>query len=270
MPGSELEAVAVEACEAAGALVRERFRRGRVAGDYGTDDVTADVDHAAEERMLGVVRGAFPGHTVRAEESGEHAGDTGATGNAGGCGADADEIYEWVLDPLDGTNNFAAGLPVFASAAAVRRDGATELAVVHEPLPGDTYVAVRGESTTANGRPLRANSDLPPELATVSLVLGMGAVRDAERAERAAAMRDALENECKRVLSTWAPCVDWGMLARGGIEAVVTFHPDLREHYAGTLLAREAGVVAREAGPLSVHATDGETAEFLLGVLSDA
>lgn len=247
----EVESVAVEACEAAGALVRERFRRGRVAGDYGVDDVTAEVDHAAEERMLSVVRETFPGHTVHAEESGEHPGDA----------------YEWTLDPLDGTNNFAAGLPVFASAVAVRRDGATELAAVHEPFPGDTYVAVRGEGATVNGRSVRATSDLPAELATASLVLGMDAVRDDELAARASAMRDALEAECKRVLATWAPCVDWGLLARGGIEAVATFHPDLREQYAGTLLAREAGAVGRESGPLAVHATDEETAERLLGVL---
>lgn len=258
MADPSLRSVAVAACEAAGAEALDRFRQGRIAGDYGSDDVTAVVDRAAEERMLGVIRETVPHHTVRTEESGVH--------RPAGGGTDG---VAWVLDPLDGTNNLAAGLPVFASAAAVRRDGETELAVVHEPLPDDTYVATRDAGATVNGEPVTAASELEPAQATVSLVTGLSAVRNEDLAGRARAIRTRLEVTCKRVISTWAPCVDWGLLSRGGIEAVVAFHPDPWEHHAGVLLAREAGAVRRGSAPLDINAVDRPTAAALETALAD-
>lgn len=245
---SELEAVAVHACEAAGRSISEQFRRGRLVGDYTTDDVKTDADRAAEDRMLETIRSAFPEHAIRTEESGSYPG----------------EEYTWVLDPLDGTNNVAAGLPLFATAAAVRREGRTRLAVVHEPLPDDTYVAVHGEGAAVNGHPVAADSDLPLAHATVSFVTGFAAIRDADRSARASAIRSALVGRCKRVIQTWAPCVDWGLLARGSVEGIVTFHPDEWEHHAGSMLAREAGAAVREDGPLAVHAADPDMATQLL------
>jgi len=58
------------------------------------------------------------------------------------------------------------------------------------------------------------------------------------------ALEAALREQCKRVVTTWAPCVDWGLVARGSIEGVVCVHPNSYEQYAGSLLAAESGVVA--------------------------
>lgn len=101
--GDEMEAVARAAVSAGGAELRARYRNGDTGGEYGTDDVKAAADEAAEARMLPVVRQAFPDHAVLAEEAGEFPGS---------------DPYRWIVDPLDGTNDFAAGLPTFASSAA--------------------------------------------------------------------------------------------------------------------------------------------------------
>jgi myo-inositol-1(or 4)-monophosphatase len=241
--------VATRAVRAGGDYLEDAFRDGHVAGEYGNDDVKTDADRAAEARVLDVVRGAFPDHAVHGEESGRN----------------GDHRYEWVVDPLDGTNNFASGLPAFATAAAVLRDGDPVVAAIHEPLTDSTYVARRGVGATVNGTPLSADSDVPLEHGTVSFVLGLPAVRDPDLAATAERIESAVDDRVKRVVSTWAPAVDWGLLARGGLEGIVCFHPDVYEQHAGELLAAESGVVSHGNGSdgLYVGATDEETATAL-------
>ncbi|WP_117591597.1 inositol monophosphatase family protein [Haloprofundus halophilus] len=252
----DLAAVAERAVRAGGEFLRDEFRNGTVDGEFGTDDVKAAADCAAEARVVSVIRESFPDHALHTEEAGRS-----------GSGR-----YEWVVDPLDGTNNFAAGLPMFASAVAVVDDGEPVVSAIYEPLPESLYLARRGRGATVNGEPIRlgGGSDLPLEHGTVSFVLGLPAVRDAELRERGEEMIDALDGVCKRVLETWSPCVDWGLLATGRIEGLVSFHPDVYEQYAGSLLAAEAGVESVESERTYVAAGDRETLEALVGALPPA
>jgi myo-inositol-1(or 4)-monophosphatase len=247
-----LRAVAVRACERAGTLTREEFRTGRLDGDYSATDAKTALDRAAEDRAVETITETFPDHAIRAEESGDRDGGP----------------YEWIVDPLDGTNNVAAGIPLFAAAVCVRDDDGPVLSVVHEPLPGDRYVAERGEGATVNGESISAGTHLDLDSGTVSFVMGYDAIGDPDRRERADAIRADLEAGCKRVLVSWAPCIDWGLLARGRIEAIVTYHPDVWEQDAGTLLAREAGVAIHEDGPFGIYAADEATLESVRETVS--
>lgn len=253
-----LRATAVRAVETAGARALKAFRApsgsaARLDGDYSETDVKTTLDEVCEACAIDIIRDAFPNDAVRSEE----------TGRVGPGHADR----EWILDPLDGTNNVAAGLPTFASAVAVRDEAGTRLAAVHEPLPQDTYVAERGAGVTVDGVSVASGSGLPLAQGTVSLVVGLPAIRNPELREHAEACRVALAEASKRVLSTWAPCVDWGLLARGSIEAVVAFHPDVWERHAGTLLARESDAAIVEFGDVVVHAATDALAADLHRVL---
>jgi len=252
---SDLPAVAERAARAGGDYLAAAFRDGAVDGEYDADDVKAVADREAERRVLDVIEAAYPDHGVHGEESGRRAG--------AGDGAD----LEWIVDPLDGTNNFAAGLPAFATAVALCHWGDPLVAAVYEPLPDSLYLAVRGAGATVNGDPLDAPRDhddaLGLDRGTVSLVVGVDAVRDPALEARREAIRAALADRCKRVVQTWAPCVDWGLLARGSLEGMVCFHPDAYDYHAGRLLAAESGVAARESGPLYLGAPDPELLEDL-------
>jgi myo-inositol-1(or 4)-monophosphatase len=248
---------AIHACERAAELSVAAFRDGRPAGDYGDADVTTDIDRACEDHMVAEIREQFLADAVRAEERGT-------------VGLDADR--EWVIDPLDGTNNVGAGLPLFAHAVCLRDREGPLLSVVHEPLAGNTYVAERDAGATVNGEPITAGTDLRLESGTVSLVPGEAAIRQHE--ELLDRVASTLEPACKRVLSTWAPCVDWGLLARGQLEAVVTVHPDVWEQPAGSLLAREANasIQTDENGSatskgVGVYAADAATRDALVDLL---
>lgn len=244
---AELASVAAEGAEAAGAYLEANFRNGHTEGDYLADDVKTVADREAERRALDVVTDRFPDHATHGEESGR-AGDS---------------PFVWVVDPLDGTNNFASDLPLFATAVTAVHEGDPVAAAVHEPLPDSTWVAERGGGARVDGRPVTAGSEVPLEAGTVSLVLGLSAVRDPEKAAQADAIGAALDDRCKRVLETWAPCVDWCLVADGSIEGIVCFHPDVYEQYPGTLLAAESGLRSRATDDLYVGAGDEATLEAL-------
>ncbi len=206
-----------------------------------------------------MLRETYPDHPIVAEESGEH---------------DGDGAYRWVVDALDGTNNFASGIPTFGVAAtAVERDADEPVATaVHVPVLDDLYAATRGGGVARNGDPVRAtDGDTPPvERATVGVTVGLEAVRDEALSARYDALFDAVDADIKRAVEAWAPVVYWALLARGRLDGFVAFHPDEREQVAGDLLAREAGTVERRDGPLVVVAADEATAEVLFAVASDA
>ncbi|MGQ4556169.1 inositol monophosphatase family protein [Halobellus sp. GM3] len=224
-----LAAVAARAVRAGGDYLADAFRDVSIEAEYGTDDVKSAADRTAERRALAVIEEAYPEHTIHGEESGRN----------------GDHRYEWVVDPLDGTNNFVAGIPSFATAACVLDEGDPLVAAVYEPLPDSLYLARRGDGATVDGETLIAGNDRSLPQATVSFVVGLPAVRDDDHSATARSMKSAIESRCKRVIDTWSPCVDWGLLARGGIEGLVAYRPDVYEQYAGSLLAAESGVARR-------------------------
>ncbi|SHG81632.1 inositol monophosphatase family protein [Halobaculum gomorrense] len=247
-----LAETAEAAVRAAGDYLAERFRDGGTVGEFHTDDVKAEADEAAEELIFEEIRGVFPAHTLHGEESGRS-----------GSGR-----VEWIVDPLDGTNNYAIDYPSIATAVAVQVDGETLVAAIYEPLVDDCYVAVRGGGATLNDEPVTAAPrDRPLDRSTVSLVVGLPAVRDEALRGEVETVRRGLADRCKRVLETWSPCVDWGLLARGSIAGIVCAYPDPFEQEAGELLASEAGVVSASGDGYYVGAGDEETLAALVEAL---
>lgn len=248
---NEERTAAVRACERAAELSLDAFRDGRPGGEYDAGDAKTQIDERCEERIVTTLRDAFPDDSLLAEERGS-------------VGPDADR--EWVIDPLDGTNNLAAGIPMFAHAVCLRDSDGPLLSVVYEPLTDDRYVAERDTGALVNGEPVSAGTDVPLSAGTVSLVPGLDAVRS--HPERLDRIETGLEDGCKRVLSTWAPCVDWGLLARGTLEGIVTVSPDVWEQPAGSLLAREADASVHEADDeVGVYAADATVRDAVLDAL---
>ncbi len=246
--------VAAEAVERAGNYLDERFATGEIDADFGAGDVKTRADRAAERRVVETIRSAFPEHAIVAEESGEHPGR-------------ADR--RWVVDALDGTNNFAAGIPTFGAAATLIDEAGPLVTAVSVPVTGDLYVARRGEGVTHDRKPVTVadGPDLPPAQATVAIVLGAPVLESASLQAEYDALVGGVEDVAKRAIRTWAPVVYWGLLARGRIGGFVCFYPDEREQAAGSLLAREADCAERTDGPLSVFARDGRTCDALWDAL---
>lgn len=153
----EVVAVAVDiACEA-GALIRAAFGfAGRVDFKGAVNPVT-ETDVAAERLIHTRLRAAFPAHRIFGEELGENAGD--ARWDAGGSEAGVHDAAAplWLVDPLDGTNNFAHGFPHFAVSLGLVAEGEIQVGVVHDPLRDATFAAYRGGGATLNGEAIRVS-----------------------------------------------------------------------------------------------------------------
>lgn len=103
-------------------------------------DVVTRADKESEAFLLEKIQKHFPGHAVLGEESGEHAG----TGD-----------YCWVVDPLDGTNNFSQGLPIFTVSIGLQYKKETIVGVVYAPYFNELFTAIRGKGAFLNGQPIR-------------------------------------------------------------------------------------------------------------------
>ncbi|MFB6298379.1 MAG: inositol monophosphatase [Salinirussus sp.] len=253
--------VAREAVLAAADYLDDRFRSNDLDADWRAGDVKTAADHGAERRVLDRIRASYPDHAIAAEESGEHAGRGPGT-------------YRWVVDALDGTNNYAAGVPTFGVAVTLTDEHGPLVSCVGVPVLDDVYLARRNGGVTYNGHPIGSGVEgpggigdgdsVPPSHATVAVVLGAPVLERDSLFAAYERLVDDLEGVCKRVVRTWAPVVYWGLLVRGRIGGFVAFHPDEREQAAGSLLAREAGRPEAGEGPLTVFGRDERTRDALL------
>lgn len=252
----DLAAVAAEAVEASGEYLQTAFRNGRVDGEFSSLDVKAVADRESETRIQAVIDDHYPDHAFHGEEAGRI----------------GDGDYRWVVDPLDGTNNFASGYPKFATAVAVLYENEPVATAIYEPLTDDLYLAERGVGATLNDESLSATTSLSLDHGTVALVVGLSVATDPDGLTQVRQLESALRERCKRVVTTWAPCVDWGLLARGSIVGLVCLQPEIYEQHAGSLLAAESGIVADDTVSENgryVGSPDGEMTTVLREVVDD-
>ncbi len=179
-------AFAVEVARRAGELQLERYERVERVDLKSPKDVVTEVDHLSEALILDAIRATFPGDALLGEESGEHA--------AGGGEAATSGIGRvWVVDPLDGTINYANGIPFFCISVALVEDGTPVVGVIHDPTRGETFAATAdGPATLASDRrPTPLPVAIPDKGALSDFVVSM-ALSGRSVATRARAVRRAV------------------------------------------------------------------------------
>ena len=154
-------AFAREIAEEAGRILLERYERVEHIEHKSSKDVVTEVDHLSEALIMDAIRRRFPGDGILAEESGEHRGGDGAGGAAGDrAGAVARSLAHgrtWIIDPLDGTVNYANGLPLFCVSVALVVDGKPAVGVVVDPMRGETFWATADGPAMLGDRVLHAS-----------------------------------------------------------------------------------------------------------------
>ncbi len=126
-----------------GRLLLRRFRSGVVARAKGPADIVTVADEEAQSLIVRSLRRFFPAHGFLAEEG---------LDSAPGLGG-----WRWIVDPLDGTKNFARGVPSFCVSLAAEREGQVELGVVYDPLQDEMFLGVRGHGAWLNGQRIRVS-----------------------------------------------------------------------------------------------------------------
>jgi myo-inositol-1(or 4)-monophosphatase len=132
----------MSAANEAGGVLREAFGWQHSVKYKGEVDLVTEMDEQAERVIKEILLGAFPDYGMLAEEGGALMGE---------------EDARWIVDPLDGTTNYAHGLPIFAVSIALERSGEVVLGVVYDPIKEETYVAERDGGATLNGEHIRVS-----------------------------------------------------------------------------------------------------------------
>ncbi|MFQ5509535.1 MAG: inositol monophosphatase family protein [Leptospirillia bacterium] len=151
--------VAVAAARCAGGIQRDGYHREVKVTHKGDIDLLTEIDTACERTVVEAILSAFPGHRILAEEGGE-------------LGAD-ESPFRWVIDPLDGTTNYAHRFPFFCVSIGLEMDGEVALGVVFAPMmgpEGELFIAERGRGASLNGKPISVSGT--SELMQSMLVTG--------------------------------------------------------------------------------------------------
>jgi len=217
----------LEAVRNGGATMRQRV--GHVTVSYKTSwsDLVTEVDKAVEEAVFDLVKRRFPDHGVLGEEGG------GAF----------DREYTWILDPLDGTTNFAHTLPNYVCSLAVCRGREVVAGAIYDPNRDELFFAARGEGATLNGQPIQV--DAAPSLREA--LIGTNLLWDT-RENRFASLPElqSLGQQVRGVRSLGAAALELAYVACGRLTGFAQFRLGPWDFAAGILLVAEAGGTATQ------------------------
>lgn len=219
-------AFALEIAARAGELQMAHYERVERVDLKSPKDVVTEVDHLTEALILDAIRVQFPGDALLAEETGSHDASAGHAPTSGIGRA-------WVVDPLDGTINYANGIPFFCVSIALVEAGRPVVGVIHDPTRDETFAATAGGRATLNGRSIEPSSKDRLSDLVVSLALSGRAV-----ATRAGAVRRAVR--VSRSMGSAALALAY--VANGRFDAMV------QQGGLSTWDIAAAGLVAEAAG----------------------
>ena len=261
-PPAALREAAAELAREAGAVLREGYGRTHRPERKGRIDLVTEYDRRAERLLLDAIARRFPDHAVLAEESGSRPTPAGAP------------AVRWLVDPLDGTTNFAHNYPFFCVSLAVEVVGALAAGAVYDPVRDELFTAAAGEGATRNGVALHV-SDIE-RVEDALLVTGFPYdVR--EHPERSLPLFEAFLMRAQGIRRDGSAALNLCYLAAGRFDGFWEGHLAPWDMAAGVLILREAGgrVTDYEGGPFRLErpeilASNGRIHEEMRAVLAGA
>ena len=214
----------IQIVKEAGEVIREGFGK-KFSIEYKTNasNLVTEIDKKSEALIIDFIKKEFPGHSVLAEESGEHKT----------CSE-----YLWVIDPLDGTTNFAHGLPIFAVSIGVQKNGETICGVVYDIMRDEIYISEKGSGSFRNGRKLQVsvNDDLQKSVLVTGFPYNI-----VENPDHAFERFIASLKVSRAVRRLGSAAIDMCYVASGVFDGFWEVHLHPWDVCAGKLIVEEAG-----------------------------
>lgn len=207
-------------------------------------DLRTKADLESEQEILQVLRAEFPDYNIWSEELGHE---------------DHDSPYTFVIDPLDGTNNFTLGLPTFSVSIALLHHDTTMLGVVYSPFLEGAYYAQRGLGAYFDGAPLMVSGEKALDKATIAISAGYGTPREFNLN----VTRRLVDAGAKRVLDEWSTPYCLCLIAAGRMEGMISSGAEFYDIAAAKLIASEAGLVLTDFDGNREH--DDHNNNFIAG-----
>jgi myo-inositol-1(or 4)-monophosphatase len=219
----EIENVALRAARAAGRIHLRWLHKTKAVIKSNSLDLVTQADKESEDAIIKLIRRAFPDHAILAEES--------------GASANTSE-HRWIIDPLDGTTNFAHGFPAFCVSIAYEHRGRVQFGLVFDALHKDMFTARRGKGATLNGKPMRVSK--AKTLATSLVATGFPYDRRERRRFYLCFWEDMM-TRVEGVRRAGSAALDLASVASGRLDGFWEFGLKAWDVAAGSLLVKEAG-----------------------------
>lgn len=220
---SDILKMAEDIARQAGTVLMSGYGNVRHIQQKGAIDLVTEFDKRSEEVILSFLQREFPDHAVQAEESGRN---------------ETVSEYQWVIDPLDGTTNFAHALPIFCVSIGLLQNNEPVLGVVYDPFRDELFATESGQGATLNNQPIHVSSRAELGQAVISTGFPYD-VRTNPRNNLAQFVQFQLRTQAVRHLG--AAALDCTWTAMGRLDGYWEFGVQPWDIAAGTLIVREAG-----------------------------
>jgi len=249
---------AIETARAAGHLLLEKYGRITAVTKKGDYNLVTEADLASEALIIERIKSHYPRHMILAEES----GDTVVVGG--------DAKWKWIIDPLDGTTNFAHGYPCFCVTIALEHDGELVVGVTYDPTRNELFTAEKGQGASLNFKPIHVSST---EKLSESLLVTGFPYDFKDRHDFARHLTDFLLG-ARGVRRDGSAAIDMAYVACGRFDGFWEEGLNPWDVAAGVLMISEAGgrVTGYDGSPLSIYkppicASNGLIHDEMLAVL---
>ncbi len=232
--------IAVRAARSAGNVIIRNLGKLDTLAIHTKDrnDFVTEVDRQAEQEIIYILRKAFPGHGILAEESGVQEGND----------------YQWIIDPLDGTTNFLHGFPQFAVSIAMRHKGRMEHGVIYDPLRQELFTATRGGGAMLNDQRIRVTKRKTLE----GSLLGTGfPFKSQQHLDAYLDMFRALFPQTAGIRRAGSAALDLAYVAAGRLDGFWEIGLSIWDMAAGVLLIQEAGGLSSDLTGGNNHLESG-------------
>ncbi|MGP8049870.1 MAG: inositol monophosphatase family protein [Desulfobaccales bacterium] len=227
-----------QAALAAGALLRLNFQQPHQITYKGAIDPVTESDLQSQELIVALIRRSFPDHGFLAEETAAGAGHGGLEPAAAPLPGSEARPCRWIIDPLDGTVNFAHGFAAFCVSIALEVEGRLEYGVVYDPIRDELFEARRGQGALLNGRAIQVSGIDRLDRALVATGFPYD-IR--ERLPQTLARMRRILGEVQGLRRAGAAALDMAYLACGRFDAFYEENLKPWDTAAGLLLVSEAG-----------------------------
>lgn len=235
----------IEAAKSAGEIIKRYFGETlEIEGKTSPCDFRTKADLESEKIIIEALEKYYPGYSILSEERGF---------------IDKNSEYRFVVDPLDGTNNFSVGLPNFTVSIALQKrvdspkiqpqiqprrldlmvNQETIFGVIYQPITGQIFQAVKGKGAFCDGNKISVNAEKDFKNSSIAVSIGYASPREILETT----MTDCYSMDCKRWMNNWSVAYDLCLLALGRIEAMIVCDAEIYDFAAGKLIAEEAGAM---------------------------
>jgi myo-inositol-1(or 4)-monophosphatase len=215
----------IEAAKAGGVVLRQYFGQSLDRLEKSSSaDFRTKADTESEKAILEVLLKAFPDYNILSEESGS---------------VEKNSEYKFIIDPLDGTNNFVLGIPNFTVAIGLLKGDRVVCGVIYAPMIDSLYYAEEGGGAYHNNIKIKVSDETDTQRSTFSHMCGY-LTKFSEIDKNFESIRNL---PVKRLLDSWSVAYDFCMLASGKIEGILNYGSELYDFAAGRVIAREAGAI---------------------------